>query len=156
MHSLLDSLNLPIPSLIGFVDSQFNLEKIAKIYRHPYLLPILENLSKDETYTSSQHDLIEVMITTCKFVQLGVEIDHFLGNGVRSALFSHVFQSNNTRNNQACDSNRSIFIPLEKDKNKIVENLNSLRTAGQAATAVSEFDLQITFRQRQNFEIMES
>lgn len=52
LQAWLNSLSFPIPSLVGFVDSQFNLEKIVKIYRYPYLLGILKNLSKSPNYNS--------------------------------------------------------------------------------------------------------
>lgn len=150
---------IEIPSLIGFMDSFANLEKINTIYKHPYLLDILKKMKINGfKYSIKEIKNIDILIESCEFFQLGVQIDHLLPTAIRSAVYGHMFQSNNNRNNESIDSNWCIFMPLKKNGNKIVENLNSLRTAGKASNTLDKFnsstDLKADFHELRDNGIM--
>ena len=140
-HNQSISDQIEIPSLIGFMDSFANLEKINTIYKHPYLLDILKDMKISKfKYSIKEIKNIDILIKNCEFFQLGVQIDHLLPTTIRSAVYGHMFQSNNNRNNESVDSNWCVFMPLKKNGNKIIDNLNSLRTGGQASNTLTEFN----------------
>ena len=148
MRNNSSNIQIELPYVNELINERANLERVCKVYSHPYFLKVLENI-KESAQTSPQARLNDInrLIENCNFIQKGVQIDHILPTALRTALFSHVLESTNVRNNQDMDSHLCTFIPVHKStKKQIQTNLNSVRTAGTAATALSSYTSETTLK----------
>lgn len=157
---------IQVPSLIGLIESYYNLSKLENFYKHEYLLQVLGNIKKNATksnYTLHQHRGLDILIENAKFIGQGAQKDHLFVTALRGALFSHLFQSSHDRHNVNLDSNWCIFVPVRKDtkhpilknllslrtlkQQDVKKNLNTVRTAGAASSTLEGYNLNTTLEE---------